>query len=778
MIEQIKGLPLSEEDLSFIQAIEKQANNKKLTLGFFGSFSVGKSALINQLVGEANLLPTHTNETTAIPTFITGADEDVVLARKFDGEEFILSLEELHTITAGKITEEIESIHIQRSTPNWLKDIVFIDTPGRNTKFQAHIDASEQALITSDAIVYVLPWQGLTLEDIVYIKHILRYQPNLYFILNKTDRIDESQGVSIAELQKDIEEKLFEQLGKNFKVYATSALTGYNKELLFEDLIEPLKFQVKSLKESRLQYALEEFLKREQLRVSQQITLFEEVLLLDHDSFESKKAAIQIQYETVNTAVVNNMVELREKIDQIESEMNSYILKSYLKLELAIQQLVKEDLAIEELTLKLENEIVTTRNEVFDVLRKKLQQTTDEEIQFALTDLGDAKIDFKVTPPNIEEIQEKYQGEREELLNEISTIQNELDAIPQDSEENQAKRQQLEFEIAKLTEKVVEEFVPKYKEDGNFDPNKATKIASAIGLAGDMALTVTLAVMTSGGSAAVQAGGKAAAKATVTGAVKGSTKVSLKESTKVIVKKAALEVAEKAVIASATSKQKNKKEKEQESTPEKDSGLVIAAKALDKFTSPVQTVAQKIGESIDGSRKQNKKEDQNYRKDFYAQKMMLEEQRDEKLYQLKKLEDSVQSDAKIIEQLKDKRLKVEQSMDSQLKQLEKKYNEEVAHLEVVTKQKQINEQIDQILVTEKEELNLWFTNEFATIINAIETMVPKQLQSELSEWEKEIAQIEQLKTHDIEKITEELNSYHQIMQSIDSIINGEVNAVL
>lgn len=68
MLTQVKQLPLREEDQRFLQLIEQQAKEQAMTLGVFGSFSVGKSALINALLGQPEFLPTHTNETTALPT--------------------------------------------------------------------------------------------------------------------------------------------------------------------------------------------------------------------------------------------------------------------------------------------------------------------------------------------------------------------------------------------------------------------------------------------------------------------------------------------------------------------------------------------------------------------------------------------------------------------------------------------------------------------------------------------------------------------------------------
>ena len=41
----------------------------------------------------------------------------------------------------------IEKINVSLLEPEWLRHVEFIDTPGRNTKFTAHVEASKKQLL-------------------------------------------------------------------------------------------------------------------------------------------------------------------------------------------------------------------------------------------------------------------------------------------------------------------------------------------------------------------------------------------------------------------------------------------------------------------------------------------------------------------------------------------------------------------------------------------------------------------------------------------------------
>ncbi len=762
MLTQVKQLPLREEDQRFLQLIEQQAKEQAMTLGVFGSFSVGKSALINALLGQPEFLPTHTNETTALPTHILYGEADSVEILKFDGTCEPIDVAQMRTLKAGGDVQAIERVIIRKSQPDWLKDITLIDTPGRNTKFQAHVEASEEALITSDAVLYVMSWQGLTLEDVVYIKHILRYQPNLYFVINKVDHIDEAQGVTIEEMTQRVQEDLEGQLGKVYPVYAVSARTGYQIERLQVDFLQPLKQRIKQVKATRFQHALEQLLNREQERILQQIQLFEQATNDDTTEVDAQKRDIQLQFEQAQIQVEQKLEGLHDKVNKLEVELSEYVRTQYRTLETRLKQLqlASTGQSLDVLTVQVESAIVSTRNEVFGHIERQVQGIIGQEIEITIQPIEQTGVHLQIKQPDLAQLQLQYEEERQKQLTKIEVAARKLEELPED-DEHDFERARLKEDVELLTERTIEQFVPQYVLDESFDANQATKIASAIGFVGDMALTVGLAVATAGGSAAVQVGGKVAAKAAA------------KEAMKVAAKKVALEVAEKAVVTGIqTMTEANK-----ETTGTNSNTMLTAAKALDQFTSPVQSIAKKIGENIDSTRQQPKREDLNHRKEFYARKYELESERDEKMRQLKSMEEKAKSNMRLRQELEQRRVQVEKTAEQKMGQLETDYENRKQQAAQAHLDSEIEQQLKQLLQEEERQLTAWFKTEFGQVLHVLDHMLPKQLHQELAHWEAQIEQVEALKKEGTDKLDQEISMLKQHLNVIDVILSGGSHVV-
>ena len=767
MLTQIKQLPLREEDQRFLQLIEQQAKEKAMTLGVFGSFSVGKSALINALFEQPDFLPTHTNETTALPTHILYGEADSIEVLKIDGTYESVDAAQMQSLKAGGDVQEIERVVIRKSQPDWLKEITLVDTPGRNTKFQAHVEASEEALITSDAVLYVMSWQGLTLEDVVYIKHILRYQPNLYFVVNKVDHIDEAQGVTIEEMKQRVQKDLEEQLGKVYPVYAVSALTGYQIEHLKSEFLQSLKQKIKQVKTTRFQHALGQFLNREQERIIQQIRLFEQATSDDMTEVDVQKRDIQLQFEQAQLQVEQKLESLHDKVNNLEAVLSEYVRTQYRTLEVQLKKLASTGQSLEVLTLQVESVIISTRNEVFEHIERQVREVMGQEIEITIQPIEQTGVQLQIKQPDLSQLQLQYDEERQKQLAKIETAAKKLEELPED-EENEFERIRLKEEIESLTERTIEQFVPRYILDESFDANQATKIASAIGFVGDMALTVGLAVATAGGSAAVQVGGKVAAQT----AAKTAAKEATKEAMKIAAKKAAFEAAEKAVVTGLKTIAETNENIVRKGPGENENGLLKAAKALDQFTSPVQSIAKKIGENIDSTRQQPKREDLNHRQAFYAQKYVLESERDEKMRQLQSMEEKAKSNMRLRQELEQRRMQVEKMTEQKLGQLETDYENKKQQAAQEHFESEIDLQLKQLLQEEERQLTAWFKTEFGHVLHVLDHMLPKQLHQEIAHWEEQIQQVEALKQEGTDKLNQEISMLKQHLNVIDSMLSG------
>lgn len=462
--------------------------------------------------------------------------------------------------------------------------------------------------------------------------------------------------------------------------------------------------------------------------------------------------------ERVQIDVKEKVNELQHVLSQVEAEAAQFVQQHYAQLENQLTALATSQKDVTQLTIEIEDAVLTTRNIVYRYLQDQLKAATNEDVASALQSFNRQVEGFEFIEPNLETLAMQYESAKTKQIARIEQMTERLNSL-EPYEQNEEERQQLETEIQALSEQAVEEFVPKMVKDPNFDPERAKKIANVIGFVGDIGVTVAAAIATSGISAAAQAGGKVAAKET--------TKVA----TKAAIKKATVEVAEKAAteaLKAATTKTAKK--------DGKPSVWVTGAQVLDKMTSPVQTIASQIGEQIDQNRKQPEKEDLHHRQTFFANKMKIEAARDEKLMKLNAMKEKVAQNERLKRELAMKLEKVETQAKQEVATLERQYEEEKQRVVAQQLQTAIEQHITKLLTAEKVELHQWLTLQFDQLVSVVATMVPEQFNAQLNEWEETLNTLESLKSSDLSTIEQDLESTKETLAAIEQIL-GESYAV-
>lgn len=199
-------------------------------VAIMGTFTSGKSTVINALVG-SKILPESTLPSTAVLTFIQyGTEEDVANVYMEDeiqedgsvktGECRQMSVKDFQEEYKYKPEDEIqfkEQGTIERfakvkyaiiycSKPLMEDGVTIIDTPGLEDKKVA-TELALNIAQEAQAIIYVVPEKGFATPDKDYIQSTFRNCPNnVFFLLNKIDlirRVDQEKV--IAKLKLDIE---------------------------------------------------------------------------------------------------------------------------------------------------------------------------------------------------------------------------------------------------------------------------------------------------------------------------------------------------------------------------------------------------------------------------------------------------------------------------------------------------------------------------------------------------------------------------------------------
>lgn len=244
-------------DLRDLVEFPHLANKNVVAIG--GGFSSGKSKFINALLGGEKLLPTGINPTTAIPTFLTAADEERIRALNTFNRSELLSREDFRAIShAFNESEEAQSstisfYHIlklvQIGTPvfRW-KNIAFLDTPGYS---KPHLDEDEavqgtdagntdeekarEHLSQADHLLWAVPAVNGTVrqDDIDFLTEKVKWDKEIYLLITKCDQPkDDDLEPLVTEIRETFSSK--------FRLEGWSAYSAKRKAVLAGD--DPAKW--------------------------------------------------------------------------------------------------------------------------------------------------------------------------------------------------------------------------------------------------------------------------------------------------------------------------------------------------------------------------------------------------------------------------------------------------------------------------------------------------------------------------------------------------------
>jgi len=172
--------------------------DKAIMVAFVGKYSVGKSSIINTIIGKERYIPVDLSPTTAVPTYIAysyGINDEVYF------EDFKGIIRKISLSAFSKIKEDFFR-HIPLSdlikyfivyhTENALQNYIILDTPGITSKSDEDVKKSltklELWLSEVQNIFWVIDINEGTIDR--YSLEILQrigYKKNIFIVLNKVD---------------------------------------------------------------------------------------------------------------------------------------------------------------------------------------------------------------------------------------------------------------------------------------------------------------------------------------------------------------------------------------------------------------------------------------------------------------------------------------------------------------------------------------------------------------------------------------------------------------
>ncbi len=190
---------------------------QKFVVAFGGSFSAGKSSLINAVLGQ-RLLVTEVDPTTSLPTYLLKGERDAVHALNLFGHRIELSSDEFLSLThdevaryGSNISRLLRAAFIARADFPW-ETLALIDTPGYTKhEDQAHGARTDEQIArtqlnAAQAIVWVIDARqgGITEDDLKFLASLQADIPRLIAVSRADQKTAEDMAAIVAAIKKTL----------------------------------------------------------------------------------------------------------------------------------------------------------------------------------------------------------------------------------------------------------------------------------------------------------------------------------------------------------------------------------------------------------------------------------------------------------------------------------------------------------------------------------------------------------------------------------------------
>ena len=272
----VKDVPLFDRTKQDITDTILRLDNQITKVGVFGTFSAGKSSLINALLGD-NYLVSSPNPTTAATTELSyGKESQITLKSKEQLLEEVNHVLEFYEISFNTLDNFIKSDLEKLKSKLEKNQLAFISaiekhyemytSLGLHSNNQRHTNETEQILTSSDLILYVTYFNhSFTDNDKAFIEHMkdmnqLNENQAFKMIINAVDLAEDKQDIQAVE---DYVADALGQVNLHSDIYSVSSRQSLNgNNIGINELRESIQYFAKvesrTILEQQMTYQLQQ----------------------------------------------------------------------------------------------------------------------------------------------------------------------------------------------------------------------------------------------------------------------------------------------------------------------------------------------------------------------------------------------------------------------------------------------------------------------------------------------------------------------------------------
>lgn len=220
--------------------IEQKYKSSELVMAVMGEFSVGKSTLINALLGQP-ILATRVTPATGNLTFIRHGKRPGATVWLDDGKQRRIHLKQLEPWLTGEA--KANRVEVRFNNPLLAEGLVIVDTPGSNVDNPEHRQKAREAIPQASVCLFAIDSKHLVSKSCAaYLDQVLAKSPRLIFVMTKIDELEEDElSEALDYARKEIASRIGDDNVEIIPVSAKRALDGQRELSNIDALVDALQ---------------------------------------------------------------------------------------------------------------------------------------------------------------------------------------------------------------------------------------------------------------------------------------------------------------------------------------------------------------------------------------------------------------------------------------------------------------------------------------------------------------------------------------------------------